>query len=93
MDVMVLFQFPKRVFLFCFLIFLVWIFATGYIFQAYRLHVLNQTVTERLNQVQSDIKNLEVQIGRLQDREFIRKQAIENLDLAGEQDLIFLFPQ
>jgi cell division protein FtsB len=93
MENLTVIQSPKRVFLLCLMVFIIWILASGYVFQTYRLFVLETEVSERLKQVRADMDELEIQLSRLKDREFIRKQAIENLGLAGQQDLIFLFPQ
>jgi len=93
MEAFTFLQSPKKVFTYCLVIFAAWLFASGYLFHAYRLSVLDGAVQKKIDQITSEMSSIQIQLSRSQDREFIRKQAIENLGLAGEHDLIFLFPQ
>jgi cell division protein FtsB len=92
MNSMDFLSYPKRVFVVSSLAFLVWVLASGYLFEFYRLSVLEEVIHHKIAQLKGEMSDLEVQLKRSQDHEFIRKQAIENLGLADQNDLIFLFP-
>jgi len=89
---LIFFSFPKRVFILSCVAFFIWLIVSGYLFEAYRLSVLEEAINQKISNLTFEISNLEAQLKRYHDNEFIRKQAIENLGLADENDLIFLFP-
>lgn len=83
---------PLKAFYFSVLVFIFWAFASGFVFEFVRLHMYQAAIVERSNQIKKEIVQLQLDIEKFKDREFIRKHAIENLGLAGKNDLIFLFP-
>lgn len=93
MRILTWLQYPKKIFILCLVSLTFWGFASGYVFQSYRLAVLEREVLDQIAQIEVEIKVLKVQLARYQDRDYILKQAVENLGLAAENDLIFMFPQ
>jgi hypothetical protein len=84
---------PKRTFYSCFTVFSLWLVTSGFLFQGFRLQVLTGVITDKTKEVLEQIHKLEVQTARYEEQDFVRKQAIESLDLANHQDLIFLFSE
>jgi hypothetical protein len=63
----------------------------GNIFHLFRLHGDRDGLTENLKSIQADILNLEVKIRQAKDPIFIEKEAKDRLDMAGEDELVFVF--
>ncbi len=83
---------PIQILFFCFGFFILTLLLNGVPLRLWGLYRdLNRYETE-INRAQLAIKDLGLKLSQASDPLYIEKQARERLDLAGEDDLIFVFP-
>ena len=51
------------------------------------------TITEQINKSKAMSESLDMQIKQAKDQSYIARQAKDKLDMVGEHDLIFVFPE
>lgn len=83
---------PAKVFIFCLLFFVLTLSLNGVPLRLWGLHRDLDRLDAEIKKNKSDIKGLEVKLAQAQEPAFIERQARDRLDLAGENDLIFVFP-
>lgn len=83
---------PRRVMIASFMIFAVWLVSSQFLYQYHKLWSYQKTLNEKLTQLNLDIVGLTSELKTIQEKDFIQKQALENLGLIQEQDLVFVFP-
>jgi cell division protein FtsB len=83
---------PARVATFCFAIFLVSIVLNGNLFRLWGLYRDHDRISANILEMRQNILNLAGQLKQAKDPNFIERQARDKLDLAGEHDLVFVFP-
>ncbi|AHZ86856.1 septum formation initiator family protein [Bdellovibrio bacteriovorus] len=84
---------PTKVALVCLLIFSVSIVVNGNAFRLWGLHRDFDRITFEIQQTRQNIAALTGQLKQAKDPSFIERQARDKLDLAGEHDLVFVFPE
>jgi len=84
---------PGRVMTVCLLVFAVSIVLNGNIWRLWGLHRDFDRIGDEISQTKTTIRDLQVQLKQAKDPAFIERQARDKLDLAGEHDLVFVFPE
>ena len=84
---------PGKVALCCLGIFIVSIILNGNVFRLWGLHRDFDRITSDIAQTKTNIAGLSGQLKQAKDPAFIERQARDKLDLAGEHDLVFVFPE
>ncbi|WP_413558471.1 septum formation initiator family protein [Bdellovibrio sp. HCB209] len=84
---------PGRVAFICMIIFGVSIVLNGNLWRLWGLHRDFDRITMEIDNSKKATLDLEVQLKQAKDPAFIERQARDKLDLAGEHDLVFVFPE
>lgn len=63
----------------------------GNLFHLVRMHSDRQALNENLHSIQADLLKLDLKIRQAKDPIFIEKEAKDRLDMAGEDELVFVF--
>lgn len=82
---------PEKVAVFCCFVFGVSIFLNGNIWRLWSLHRDFDHINAEIAQAQESNMTLEAQLKQAKDPAYIERQARDKLDLAGENDLVFVF--
>lgn len=77
----------------CLFIFGVSIVLNGNLFRLWGLHRDFDRINSEIIQTRQSIQSLSGQLKQAKDPSFIERQARDKLDLAGEHDLVFVFPE
>lgn len=77
----------------CLVVFAVSIVLNGNIWRLWGLHRDFDRIGDEISQTKTTIRDLQVQLKQAKDPAFIERQARDKLDLAGEHDLVFVFPE
>ena len=83
---------PRKALLVSLVIFVLWLVSSQFIHQYYQLWSYQVTLGDKFEQLMVDVKSLKTELKVIQEKEFIKKHALENLGLLQEQDLVFIFP-
>lgn len=83
---------PTHVFLFCGLFFVLTLSLNGVPLRLWGLHRDLDRFTQEIAKNRKDISLLEARLKQAKDPSFIEREARDRLDLAGQNDLIFVFP-
>lgn len=84
---------PGRVAILCLMVFGVSIILNGNLWRLWGLHRDFAHIQDEINQTRTGISGLQGQLKQAKDPTFIERQARDKLDLAGEHDLVFVFPE
>ncbi|WP_295902219.1 septum formation initiator family protein [uncultured Bdellovibrio sp.] len=84
---------PGRVAGVCMIVFAVSIVLNGNVFRLWGLHRDMDRINAEIQQTRENIASLSGQLKQAKDPAFIERQARDKLDLAGEHDLVFVFPE
>lgn len=83
---------PAQVFVFCGIFFVATLSLNGVPLRLWGLHRDLDRYDFEIQKNLNDIKGLNMKLSQAQEPAFIERQARDRLDLAGENDLIFVFP-
>ena len=83
---------PFTVFLLCLLFLLINLVLDGTLFQIFGLNQDLRVIQNRISYIEKKNLKIEDKIEKSSDPDFVEQEARERLDYAGEEDLIFLFP-
>lgn len=84
---------PTKVAMCCLVVLSVSIVLNGNLFRLWGLHRDFDRINAEIQQTRENISNLSGQLRQAKDPTFIERQARDKLDLAGEHDLVFVFPE
>ncbi|MGZ3770931.1 MAG: septum formation initiator family protein [Bdellovibrio sp.] len=84
---------PSKVGIFCILVFVGSIILNGNAFRLWSLHRDFDRINQDIDDTRKNIAMLSGQLKQAKDPAFIERQARDKLDLAGEHDLVFVFPE
>ncbi len=84
---------PRKVFVVCLVVFIISLFLNGGIWKVWGLRRDFSTIEQQISAAQKQSSVLDMQIRQAKDPVFIERQARDNLDMVGEKDLIFVFPE
>jgi cell division protein FtsB len=84
---------PHRVFFACLCFFVISSLFDGILWRLYGLHRDHERLNGQMVSLQSESRTLDRQLKQAKDPSFIERQARDRLDLAGENDLVFVFPE
>lgn len=84
---------PGQVFLLCLLFFGMSLLFDGILWRLWGLHRDEERLIGEMGQLKIEIASLDRQLKQAKDPAFIERQARDRLDLAGEHDLVFVFPE
>lgn len=82
---------PFKIFIICLVVSIGSLLLNGTFFQLYRLDRDTEFLTMQMIDTRAQITEIEKQIKLTKDPAFFEKQALDNLDFATEDDLIFVF--
>lgn len=82
---------PTKVAFICVIIGTVAVLYDGSLYRYWSLQKTETEVIEKIAKIQSATRNLRSQIELTQQPDFIEKQARENLDLVGDDEIVFIF--
>lgn len=82
---------PGRVLLVCAGVFAVSIVLNGNIWRLWNLHRDYDHINQEILENRENITNLSSQLKQAKDPSYIERQARDRLDLASENDLVFVF--
>lgn len=82
---------PSKVAILCCFIFATSVFLNGNLWRLWSLHRDFDQINLEIQQAQESIVQLKAQLKQAKDPAFIERQARDKLDLAGEDDLVFVF--
>ncbi len=84
---------PHKVLMVCLFIFVISLFINGALWRVWGLRRDLGTIQNQIDAAQKQSTILDVQIKQAKDPVYIERQARDKLDLVGEHDLIFVFPE
>ena len=84
---------PLKVLTACIFIFIISLFLNGALWRVWGLRRDLVTIDEQIATAQKQSSMLDVQIKQAKDPAFIERRAKDKLDMVGENDLIFVFPE
>lgn len=84
---------PKKVFVTCAVIFILALFLNGTVWKVWGLYRDESFITEQIQQTRASIVQIESFMKQAKDPTFIERQARDKMDLVGENDLVFVFPE
>lgn len=82
---------PLKVAAFCTIILFLALILNGSLWKLWGLHRDYQRVLLAIEQTSNESNNLDLQLKQAKDPSFIERQAKDKYDLAGDQDLVFVF--
>jgi cell division protein FtsB len=83
---------PGRVAVCCLIFFTLSIIVNGNIFRLWSMHRDYDRIESQIKDTRKSISHLAGQLKLAKDPTFIERQARDKLDMAGEDDLVFVFP-
>jgi cell division protein FtsB len=83
---------PRRVAIICILFVSLSALFNGVLWRLWALHRDHDKRLSEMASTQDSIRQLKHQVEQAKDPIFIERQARDRLDLAGEKDLVFVFP-
>ncbi len=84
---------PQKVFIGCLFLLIISLFLNGTVWKVWGLYRDQSVIKEQINQARITIKSYDQQMVLAKDSTFIEHQARDKMDLVGENDLVFVFPE
>ncbi len=84
---------PLKICILCFVFALVSVLLNGALMNLYGLQRDREQLNEQMSKIEKDLQNLNGQLKRAKDPAFIERQALDNLDMASDHDLVFVFSE
>lgn len=84
---------PAKVAVACLFVFSVSIVLNGNAFRLWGMYRDFERINVEIQQTRQNITSLSAQLKQAKDPSYIERQARDKLDLAGEHDLVFVFPE
>ena len=84
---------PSHVFVVCLIFLCTSLVFDGILWRLWGLHRDQERLTSEIHSIETEIGSLGRQLRQARDPAFIERQAREKLDLVGENDLVFVFPE
>lgn len=84
---------PTKVAMACVFVFSVSIVLNGNVFRLWNLHRDYDRINAEISSTRQNIASLNGQLKQAKDPSYIERQARDKLDLASEDDLVFVFPE
>ena len=84
---------PDRVFIICCLVILYSVVFDGTLFQIRKFYLSGKSLDQKTLEIQTKNKILLDKMEKLSDPRYLEKEVRNRFDLAGEGDLIFIFPE
>jgi hypothetical protein len=82
---------PLKILLICLTFATASLLMNGTFLQLYRLHRDQNVIADQISATKMQIIDLDKQLKMAKDPVFIERQALDNYDLASENDLVFVF--
>lgn len=84
---------PLKVFFLCCVFFVGSLLWKGGWISLYSLYRDEGEIQSQMVRLRTDIDNLDLQMKRAKDPSFIERQALDQLDMASDHDLVFVFSE
>ncbi len=84
---------PLKILLVCNIVFAGYLFLNGAVWRVWGLKRDQATISDQILDAKERSKMLDMQIRQAKDQSFIARQAKDKLDMVGERDLVFVFPE
>lgn len=83
---------PARVAMLCMAVLFMSLLLNGIVWRLWGLHRDHERLAREIVQTRQELTSLDLQLQQAKDPVFIERQARDKLDLASEDDLVFVFP-
>jgi len=84
---------PRKVFFTSVIVLMLTLFLNGTLWKLWGLYRDQKTIVDQTVQSQAQILSIDGQLKQAKDPAFIERQARDKMDLVGDHDLIFVFPE
>lgn len=84
---------PIRIFILCFIFGGTSVLLNGALTNLYGLQRDKQEIKLSVERLESDLKRLDQKMKRAKDATYIERQALDTLDMASDEDLVFVFSE
>ena len=84
---------PGRVAVVCGLVVLYAVVLDGTLFQLRKLYLSSRALDQKTQEIQTKNQMIVEKVEKLSDPRFLEKEVRDRFDLAGEGDLVFIFPE
>lgn len=82
---------PAKVLFACLIFAVLQLLIQGNVFHLFRMHADRENLASSLTSIRGDLLRLDLKIRQAKDPIFIEKEAKDRLDMAGEDELVFVF--
>ncbi|MES2801502.1 MAG: septum formation initiator family protein [Bdellovibrionota bacterium] len=84
---------PQKVFFTCLMVLVATLFLNGTLWKLWGLYRDEDTIVSHSLQAKAQMRVIDTQIKQATDTTYIERQARDKMDLVGDHDLIFVFPE
>lgn len=84
---------PQKVFFTCLMVLIATLFLNGTLWKLWGLYRDQNTIISQSLEAKAQMRVIDKQISQATDTTFIERQARDKMDLVGDHDLIFVFPE
>ncbi len=84
---------PQKVFFACLMVLTATLFLNGTLWKLWGLYRDEDTIVSQSLQAKAQMRVIDTQIKQATDTTYIERQARDKMDLVGDHDLIFVFPE
>lgn len=84
---------PQKVFFACVMGLVITLFLNGTLWKLWGLYRDQNTIISQSLEAKAQMRVIDKQISQATDTTFIERQARDKMDLVGDHDLIFVFPE
>ena len=84
---------PQKVFFTCLAVLVATLFLNGTLWKLWGLYRDEDTIVGQVLMAKAQMRVIDTQIKQATDTTYIERQARDKMDLVGDHDLIFVFPE
>lgn len=84
---------PQKVFFTCLGVLVATLFLNGTVWKLWSLYRDESTIISQSFETKAQMRVIDKQIQQATDTTYIERQALDKMDLVGDHDLIFVFPE
>ena len=84
---------PQKVLFACLAVLIATLFLNGTLWKLWGLYRDQETIENQVFETKAQMRVIDTQIKQATDTTYIERQARDKMDLVGDHDLIFVFPE
>lgn len=84
---------PQKVLFTCLAVLTATLFLNGTLWKLWALNRDEETIVSQVLEAKAQMRVIDTQIKQATDTTYIERQALDKMDLVGDHDLIFVFPE